>query len=226
MVDVERDWTSDRCLSLKDKLLFYKQIAAYRFACGYAKDKIALDIGCGSGYGADLLSKYARHVTAFDSNADVLRYCEERYKRRNLVFTAKTGGRFDVVTSMQVIEHQKDPHQFLQVCRNATVDVCVISTPNAALRWLNRRERPWNPDHAREYYADEFEALLKAHFPSVQMCGVHGSSDATIMERLRCSQRHDAVVDVNRTEDDWDCNDFTVGPAEGSLDLVGVCRCV
>jgi SAM-dependent methyltransferase len=226
MEEVEKKWTSDlHGQSLKNRLLFLKQKAAYRFACGYAKGQIVLDVGCGSGYGAYTLSLWADAVCGTDPNEEAIAYCQKRWRRGNLVFTTEARGVYDMSTCFQVLEHLNNPNDLFLGLSRGTKRVAIITTPNAERRWLNRNETPWNPEHVREYYADEFEALMRKYFSSVQMGGIHGSPDADLMERMRISGRGKVKVAVNREESvGFSDDDFTVGPVDGCLDLLAVCK--
>ena len=45
----------------------------YLWALRFAYDRIVLDAGCGSGYGADLLAAVARRVVGVDHDAEVMK---------------------------------------------------------------------------------------------------------------------------------------------------------
>ena len=209
--------------SLRKTLLFHKQKAAYRIACGYAKGTTVLDVGCGAGYGAALMASWADAVVGVDQDKEILQYCSNRYGTiPNLSFQENSIGAFGVVTCFQVIEHVPNPEEFLKTLYSRARGTLIVTSPNAARRWLRPGQDPWNGEHIREYREDEFRSLLNKVCAEVQVAGIHGSPDADIIERAKTSG---AAMDLAlRGSPDITDDDFAMGPAEGSLDLIAVCR--
>lgn len=226
MIDVEEHWTADvEGDSLQSRLIFLKQKAAYRIACGYAKGTTALDIGCGSGYGAALLSLWADAVVGVDENEQVLDYCNDRYgKVRNLKFQNDTTGAFGLVTCFQVLEHVPEPERFVESLYLRARGTLIITTPNAGRRWLRPGQKPWNDEHVKEYREDDLRALLDDVCEHVEIAGIHGSPDADILERMRTAGADGIRLALRRGKAVFTDADFTMGPAEGALDLIAVCR--
>jgi len=79
---------------------------------------------------------------------------------------------FDLVTSLQVIEHieGKDVNRLLREVSRVLKDdgVFIVTTPNRRLRLLPF-QKPWNPEHKKEYDYKEFEIILKKFFSNVQI---------------------------------------------------------
>ena len=186
--------TKEQCLE------YLRHLAAYvLLAEPFASERKVLDIGCGAGYGAGYLSKSASSIIAIDiSSQGVSQYWEE-YGRDNLDFILGNGtnlpfkvGSFDVVTSFQVIEHIEPKfvldylREIDRVLRPGGTFVC--STPNKKLRLLPF-QKPWNPEHKREYKDNEIKNLLKEVFERVEVYGLCGSDEIQAIERNRVKQR-------------------------------------
>lgn len=213
--------------SLQSKLLFYKQKAAYRIACGYAKGTTVLDVGCGAGYGAALMASWADAVVGVDQDEGAIKYCSDRYgKIPNLSFKENSKGAFGLVTCFQVVEHVPETEEFLENIYRRARGTLIITTPNAERRWLRRGQKPWNDEHVREYREDEVRTLLKKVCAEVKVAGIHGSPDADLCERVRVSgdDMDIALRRPHKGDPQFSDDDFAMGPAEGSLDLIAVCR--
>lgn len=159
--------------------------AAYRFAAPYLGDGLALDLGCGTGYGAAELAAGGLCVVGLDRVAPEARVRSSlaRFVCADLERLPFAAGRFDVVTSFQVIEHLADARVYLaEIARIlAPGGVLLLSTPNL------RQSDGENPYHLHEYEAGELETALASHFSSVEMRGVHavGIAARYHAERLR-----------------------------------------
>jgi glycosyltransferase involved in cell wall biosynthesis/SAM-dependent methyltransferase len=151
----------------------------YRFAEGLVPGKRVLDVGCGSGYGAELLRDAgASQVVGIDISAAAIEQASRRSSRR-LSFTLADAFdlpydacAFDLVVSFETLEHVLDGHRFLQELRRVVSDdgIVLISTPNAYhTKPINCRPR--NPYHVREYTPPELRALLQRYFSTVSLLG-------------------------------------------------------
>ena len=95
----------------------------------------------------------------------------------------------DVVVSFQVIEHIPEvPRYLAELKRVLKADGTVlISTPNRNYRLLPF-QKPWNPEHLREYSRKHLEKELMAIFPHVDLLGVYGTSEINVVEHNRVRQ--------------------------------------
>src|SRR4051812_16009974 len=101
--------------------------------------KTALDVGCGAGLLAEPLARLGAEVTAIDAAPEVIAVAREHAAGVGLNIDYRAGdvhelkGRFDVVTSLEVIEHVADPAAFLKAlaARLARGGLLILSTPNA-----------------------------------------------------------------------------------------------
>ena len=65
--------------------------------------------------------------------------------------------------------------------------VFVVSTPNKKLRLLPF-QKPWNPEHKKEYDYKEFKKVLSDVFEEVKVYGLKGSEEIQSIERNRVKQ--------------------------------------
>jgi 2-polyprenyl-6-hydroxyphenyl methylase/3-demethylubiquinone-9 3-methyltransferase len=101
--------------------------------------KAALDIGCGAGLLSEPLARLGAAVTGIDASAEVIAVARDHARAQGLEIDYRVGdvlelgGRFDLITCMEVIEHVADPASFVKALagRLAPNGLLVMSTPNA-----------------------------------------------------------------------------------------------
>ena len=101
--------------------------------------KTALDVGCGAGLLAEPLARLGARVTAIDPAAELIGAARDHAAGQGLEIDYRVSaienlmGTFDLITSMEVIEHTADPQQFLNDLAKRLVPngLLIISTPNA-----------------------------------------------------------------------------------------------
>ncbi|MBV9471965.1 MAG: class I SAM-dependent methyltransferase, partial [Solirubrobacterales bacterium] len=159
---------------------FRRHLSVYEWIGARVAGRRVIDMACGEGYGAEVLSRAASSVLAVDANPDAYEHARLRYPRQNLRFerglveTHGDPGGFDAVVFLQTIEHVLDPPAVLEHLRSllAPGGVAYISTPNVLTLAAGGAERSDNPWHLREYRADEFEQLCRASFREVALLGL------------------------------------------------------
>ncbi len=141
--------------------------AAYEFLLPYLPGQTVLEIGCGEGYGTALLAGAARRLVALDYDVATIAHAAARYRdatfvRANLAALPVRSAAFDVLASLQVIEHVWDHGQFVAECVRALRPGgrLLISTPNR-LTFSAGHDSPVNPFHTHEFVADELAGLLR-----------------------------------------------------------------
>ena len=99
----------------------------------------ALDVGCGAGLLAEPLARLGASVTGVDAAPENIAAARDHAAGQGLAIDYRSGElaalnlpRFDLVTSMEVIEHVADPAAFVQALadRLAPGGLMILSTPN------------------------------------------------------------------------------------------------
>jgi SAM-dependent methyltransferase len=163
--------------------------AAYRVAAAVLAGSRVLDLGCGTGYGANALAAAGISVIAIDRVRPVSRSdrAGARFVLGDLEQLPFATSSLDAVASFQVIEHFADAARYLaEIVRVLRPEgVALFTTPN---RLQSDGE---NPHHLREYTASELAGLLRGHFEQVDIQGIHAVGPAARYqaERLRQIRR-------------------------------------
>ena len=121
-----------------------------------------LDLGCGLGYGANLLHQAGFKVKGIDYSESAIKICETRYPHitfmRNSIFDFN-GEQFEAITAFEIIEHFNDIDQIhlLLKCNNLLKNnsVLFLSTPN--IKYSKNR----NIHHLKELNYKEIETMFK-----------------------------------------------------------------
>ncbi len=159
---------------------FQRHLVAYEYLLPLAEGRRVLDLGSGEGYGTDLLASRAEEVLGVDLAPEAVYHARNTYKRSNLRFLygdiydlEVDDDSFDLVCSLQVIEHLHEPERFMREARRVLKPggLCVISTPNRLIISPGR-DKPLNPFHIIEYDSRQFMDFLLAFFPEVELVGV------------------------------------------------------
>jgi 2-polyprenyl-6-hydroxyphenyl methylase/3-demethylubiquinone-9 3-methyltransferase len=107
--------------------------------------KRVLDMGCGAGLLAEPLARLGAAVTAVDAAAESIAVARDHAARRGLAIDYRAGGveavageTFDLVASLEVVEHVADARAFVAGLAGAVAPggLLVMSTPNRT--WLSR----------------------------------------------------------------------------------------
>ena len=100
--------------------------------------KTAIDVGCGAGLLAEPLARLGAQVTAVDAAAELIDVARDHAAGQGLAIDYRAvgieavEGKFDLVTSMEVVEHVAEPEQFIDSLAQRLADggLMILSTPN------------------------------------------------------------------------------------------------
>lgn len=149
----------------------------------WCKRKTVVDLGCGIGWGTNILGREARITYGFDINTQSINWAHQMYRSPTIRFdvldltktTKKLLPTADVVCAIEVIEHISDYDVALESIKSfgepVRGTVYWISSPNRNNHRL-QQDGPQNMYHVREWTAGEFYIALKKHFGSVVLYGV------------------------------------------------------
>lgn len=146
-------------------------LVRYKFVKGFLKSTDSvLDIACGTGYGARMLSDFCKSVTGVDINHDTVDYATKNYGGENRDFqqgnilTVK--GQYDVIVCYETIEHVSKEEGILAL---ENLKKCLkpkgllfISTPKKLPKEELSRGRA--EVHLHEYTYEDFVDLLGVFF--------------------------------------------------------------
>jgi len=125
-----------------------------------------LDMACGAGYGASILSEIG-DVVAVDQDADIVTYARQEYPGRGVRYFRGDAedsvflnclGRFHAVVSLETLEHLSDPDPFLTWVRSALLPggLFICSVPVSKTLDLT-------PYHTRDFEEAMMRRLLRSH---------------------------------------------------------------
>ena len=162
--------------TMKGQLVEAEHLARYMWASRLCRGRRTLDVGCGAGYGAELLNDAgASEVRAIDNSNVALELARanvssgvvcELGDARDLAFPDDS---FDLVVCFELIEHVDEQQQVLdELARVLRPDgLLLLSSPN------RDRYVPGNPHHRHELTRTELQDLLRTRFASSRILSQH-----------------------------------------------------
>lgn len=151
--------------------VYYQHLNRYYWALGYVKDKVVIDMACGSGYGSAILSTKAKNVTGIDIDEGTIEYAKKHYIYDNLnyqccnILEADINTQADVIISFETIEHITDETLYFNTIKRllSKGGVFIVSTPVCDTNGQSRM----NKYHTNEYTIERFWNVLSKHFEDV-----------------------------------------------------------
>lgn len=145
-------------------------VARYALVRDLCRGKKVLDVACGEGYGSRLMLDWgAAKVVGVDVSPEAVTRATAQFQDDRLSYIcgdAQTvdrllpGEQFDLIVSLETIEHLSQPDEFLQSLQRLRAQdaVVCISCPNDW--WYYPEAHTQNPYHIRKYTFDEFLDLV------------------------------------------------------------------
>lgn len=159
-----------------DDEISYEHLNRYYAISTIVKDKDVLDAACGSGYGTELISRFASFVHGIDIDEEAVEYARDHFEKKNLAYSVASitsipfqDATFDIVVSFETIEHVDEITQkhFLEEIKRVLRPngQLIISTPDK--RNYSDIPKYFNEFHLKEFYSNEFLNFLKSRFKHV-----------------------------------------------------------
>lgn len=147
-------------------------MARYQLAAPYCQDRRVLDVACGEGYGSLALKMLgAASVEGVDSSLDAINTARKLFGSTGVNY--RTGDackidemfdkeEFDLVISLETIEHLTDPARFLAGLKRVAKPgaVIIVTCPND--NWYYPNTDQSNPFHVRKYSFAAFRELTSS----------------------------------------------------------------
>jgi Methyltransferase domain len=152
----------------------YEHLHRYAFARRFVRGRRVLDLGCGLGYGAEVLAPLARDVVALDRDRDAIRHARasRTHALGPFVLADATSlpfrdASFDVVIAYELIEHLTDQEALVAEIRRVLppAGLLLISSPDKDVYSGKLGQR--NPFHPKELTTEELLRVLRPHFERV-----------------------------------------------------------
>jgi SAM-dependent methyltransferase len=223
------------------RVFFIQHLMPYVGFYPWCKGKRVLEIGVGDGFGCYFLSQAASVVGVdfeYSRWISLRKYSTAgrrpmHFVNANALALPFPAGSFDRVVTCQVIEHIPAGHldQFLsEIKRVLTPEgIALIVTLNVQHNVKDQKTYEKFHEHDKEFSRDEFQVLLRKHFPTVAVLGLGVSFLHRFMRRLKkwgfmkygflgknpVQSFYKAVLPRHYS--------FTRHVSRGSIDLVGIC---
>lgn len=157
-------------------------VARYALARNLCRGKKVLDVACGEGYGSRLLLNWgAAEVVGVDISADAIESAHRNFQTNGIRYLCGDaqkvdqlleGEKFDLIISIETIEHLERPHDFLAAISQLRANdaAVLLSCPNDWWYYPNIDEG--NRYHIRKYFYGEFIELVSEALGTPDAVGV------------------------------------------------------
>jgi SAM-dependent methyltransferase len=154
--------------------LYLAHMAVYEFAAGLARDVRVLDLGCGTGYGADRLAEEGDAV-GIDPDESSLTYARKHFP--DVRFVSGTAealsddlGLFGLIVAANVLAHLESPKAALEAAvRRMTPDGTLVASVPPIVDELTIEAHRASGLHRSNLYLWDWESLLRKRFKEVRL---------------------------------------------------------
>ncbi|MBK8569177.1 MAG: methyltransferase domain-containing protein [Nitrosomonadales bacterium] len=172
-------FTGERFLPECSGEIWYEHWHRYALARQLSQHCTVLDVACGEGYGAAMVSETAHTVVGVDLSVDVIQHAKNNYRHHaNLQFITASceclpfpDASFDFAISFETIEHIEQQKEFISELKRVLRPdgILILSSPNKRL--YSDAHDYHNEFHVRELYRNELDELLHETFPHIFWLG-------------------------------------------------------
>lgn len=175
------------------RLLHARHLAAYHWSIPYVAGQKVLEIGPHDGHGTEVLIPYVSSIIGLDINLQLITQAKNKL---SIPFVLADGQHipiesesFDACIAFQLIEHVKNDRVLLVELRRILRPggLLLLSTPQKNTRLLSS-QKPWNPEHVREYDEDEWCELMSSAFRQFEVLALFGDDMSHAIELCRVWQ--------------------------------------
>ena len=161
------------------KIVYLEHLSRYNFVKDFIRKKgYILDLGCRIGDGTYILKDLGKIIVGVDIDKKALEYARLYYSNENIKYFVSDAcnlsfksNSFDIVISLEVIEHILDQDSFLLEIKRVLKDsgIAIISTPNRDI--IKIQGSTSNPTHIKELSFKEFKLILSKYFKNIKFYG-------------------------------------------------------
>lgn len=166
-----------------------EHISRYLYATDFAqnyssKQRSILDVGCGTGYGANYLARTGRYVRAIDVDKDVIKQAQKAYEKKHVQFVpfdlnttsllTLSIKNIGLITCFEVLEHIKNPRRVLKAMYSNLKNngYIIISVPQEKFEPKYDNGILKNPHHMHTFTIESIQKMVKhANFEIVEVLG-------------------------------------------------------
>lgn len=161
------------------KIVYLEHLSRYNFVKNFIRKKnYVLDLGCRIGDGTYILKDLCKIIVGVDIDKKALDYAKNYYFAENIRYFISDAcnlsfksNSFDVVVSLEVIEHILNQDRFLLEIKRVLKNngIAIISTPNRDI--IKIQGSTSNPTHIKELSFKEFKLILSKYFRNIKFYG-------------------------------------------------------
>jgi len=209
--------------------LVSEHVARYRFAGPLVTGRQVLDLGCGAGYGSEILALAgATGVVAVDLATMAVAQARARHAAPGTRYVVADGqrlpflaGAVDCVVAFEVLEHVADWEALVQEAHRVlrSDGILILSTPNR-LTYNESRPQGANPFHVHEFDRNELRSLLASRFDQIALYDQTFTEGVLIQAENRDPPRRRRKVPVQALISPEDLNE---GATHEPDYFIGVC---
>ncbi len=186
MPDLKDNDNIRRVTETSDKVSFYLHEVKHRLLEQFVRDADVLDVGCGSGFGLKKLSHVYKSGVGIDYNQNAVDYANSqnvpntKYLCMDVRDFHIENRKFDVIYSMDVIEHLDNVDGYLDSIRKhlRPGGRFICATPNIKFT------KNTNPEHVFEYTVDEFREKIEEFFTIEEYYGQEKNDKSALLRFL------------------------------------------
>lgn len=169
--------------AIEEDIIIRRGIERYMYVRQFVYGNV-LDIASGVGYGSYLMSKNpdVKTITAVDKSEHALENARSSFQKENIRFVLGSpetvNGDFDVLVTLETIEHLPDPQILRDMADRCHINEIIISFPR-------KKTTHYNKYHLYDYTQEDIRRIFD-NFECYRTYEIH---DSTIMNLVRIERK-------------------------------------